>query len=75
MDVCDCIEVVAVEAYDMFVGLLLKHVGAYSGGDAMAFCSPPAGAAYARSRGTGPPVSGWTRPPDSVTPAAMSGTG
>ena len=45
MDVCDCIEVVAVEAYDMFVGLLLKHVGAYSGGDAMAFCSPPAGAA------------------------------
>jgi hypothetical protein len=45
VDVCDCIEVVAVEAYDMFVWLLLKHVGAYPGGDAKAFCSPPPGAA------------------------------
>jgi hypothetical protein len=45
VDVCDCIEVVAVEAYDMFVMLLLKHVGAYSGADAKAFCSPPPGAA------------------------------
>ena len=43
-DDCDCMDVVAVEAWDMFVGKLLAHVGAYSGGDAKAFSAPPLGA-------------------------------
>ena len=38
---CDCLDVVAEEAYDMYVGFLLRHVGAYSGGDSKAFSSPP----------------------------------
>ena len=38
---CDCLDVVAEEAYDMYVGFLLRHVGAYSGGDGKAFSSPP----------------------------------